>query len=217
MESLTLQRENHVPWRRSAVCLLTLSVVWNVAQAARINYLEVARMDAAAQLLQAEQARGSCNGHIECPCTIKTCIGARCPDCRFYDRAVGELEKMTIRAEQEQQPVAANMATFAAADAYVYIGECTVTSYCPCSICCGQWADGLTATGIPAVPGIVAVDPEVIPLGSVVVIGGQRYLAADTGVKGLHVDVCAGSHQDAKNFGVQTLAVWLETEEETHG
>ena len=134
-----------------------------------------------------------------------------------YDRAVGELEKMTILAEQEQQPVAARMATFEAVDAYVYIGECTVTSYCPCSICCGQWADGLTATGIPAVPGIVAVDPEVIPLGSVVVIGGQRYLAADTGVTGLHVDVCAGSHQDAENFGVQTLAVWMETEEKTNG
>ena len=102
-------------------------------------------------------------------------------------------------------------------DAYRYIGECTVTSYCPCEICCGQWADGLTTTGIPAVPGIVAVDPDVIPLGSVVVIGGQRYLAADTGVTGLHVDVCAAEHQDAEDFGVQTLAVWIETEEETHG
>ena len=147
-------------------------------------------MNTAAQLIQAEQSR---------------------------DRAVDELEKMTIRAEQGQQAVAAQRATFEAVDAYVYIGECTVTSYCPCEICCGQWADGLTATGIPAVPGIVAVNPEVIPLGSVVVIGGQRYLAADTGVTGLHVDVCAGSHQDAEDFGVQTLAVWIETEEETHG
>ena len=190
MERLTLQRAGHVSWRRSTACLLALSALWNVAQAVRINHLEVARMNTAAQLVQAEQAR---------------------------DRAMDDLEKMTIRAEQTQQPVAAQMTTFGAADAYVYIGECTVTSYCPCEICCGQWADGLTATGIPAVPGIVAVDPEVIPLGSVVVIGGQRYLAADTGVTGLHVDVCAAEHQDAEDFGVQTLAVWLETEEETHG
>ena len=190
MERLTLQRASHVSWRRSSACLLALSALWNVAQAVRINHLEVARLNTAAQLIQAELDR---------------------------DRAADELEKMTIPAEQGQQPVSAQMATFEAVDAYVYIGECTVTSYCPCEICCGQWADGLTATGIPAVPGIVAVDPEVIPLGSVVVIDGQRYLAADTGVTGLHVDVCAGSHQDAEDFGVQTLAVWMETEEETHG
>ena len=190
MERLTLQRANQVSRRRAAAGLLALSALWNVVQAVRINHLEVARMNTAAQLVQAEQAR---------------------------DRAVNDLEKMTIRAEQEHQPVAANMATFAAVDAYVYIGEGTVTSYCPCAVCCGQWADGLTATGIPAVPGVVAVDPEIIPLGSVVVISGQRYLAADTGVTGLHVDVCAGSHQDAEDFGVQTMAVWVETEEETHG
>ena len=123
---------------------------------------------------------------------------------------------MVVPAEQEQLPAAA-LAAFEAADAYRYIGECTVTSYCPCEECCGQWADGLTATGIPAVPGVAAVDPEVIPLGSVVIIGGQRYLAADTGVTGLWVDVCAAEHQEAEEFGVRTMAVWVETEEHPHG
>lgn len=176
--------------RRAAAGLLILSGLWNVVQAARINCLEVARMEIAAQLVQAEQARG---------------------------RALDELDKITIRAEHEQrEPIAQTMA-YEAVDAYRYIGACTITAYCPCEICCGQWADGLTATGIPAAPGIVAVDPEVIPIGSTVVIDGRRYLAADTGVTGLHVDVCVEDHQTADAMGVSTAEVWVERKGDSHG
>lgn len=93
----------------------------------------------------------------------------------------------------------------------VYAGEFSITAYCPCSICCGKWADGMTATGIPAEPGIVAVDPDVIPLGSIVVIGCQEYMAADTGsgVKGMHIDICTDSHDAAVAFGVQAADVWV--------
>ena len=196
MDTITLRQSRgrlpsrQVSWERTAAGLLALSALWNVAQAARINRLEVIRLETAAQLLQTEQAR---------------------------DRALEKLEKMTIQAEPEQKSVAAQTATFGVVDAYLYIGKCTITSYCPCAECCGQWADGLTATGIPAVPGVVAVDPEVIPLGSTVVIDGQRYLAADTGVTGMAVDICAQSHQEAEDFGVQTMAVWVETEGGQHG
>ena len=93
----------------------------------------------------------------------------------------------------------------------IYVGEFTVTAYCPCAECCGHWADGLTATGIPASGGIVAVDPAVIPLGSTVIIDGQQYLAADTGsgVDGMHIDICTNSHQEAEAFGKRTAAVWV--------
>ena len=95
---------------------------------------------------------------------------------------------------------------------YTYIGSCKVTAYCcePYEHICGT-GDGLTATGIPVTPGIVAVDPEVIPLGSTVVIDGQRYLAADTGgmVKGLHVDIAVPTHEEAVAFGSQAAEVWI--------
>ena len=93
----------------------------------------------------------------------------------------------------------------------IYVGEFTVTAYCPCAECCGHWADGLTATGIQAGPGVVAVDPDVIKLGSTVIIDGQQYLAADTGsgVDGMHIDVCTDSHQEAAAFGKQTADVWV--------
>ena len=46
------------------------------------------------------------------------------------------------------------------------------TGYCPCSICCGKYADGKTATWRDAQKAGVAVDPKVIPLGSHIDIPG---------------------------------------------
>lgn len=100
---------------------------------------------------------------------------------------------------------------YEAVGAYRYIGECAITAYCPCAECCGRWADGVTASGLPAGPGIVAVDPDVIPLGSTVIIDGMKYLAADTGsgVEGLHIDIFLASHEETVAHGVRTAEVWV--------
>ena len=125
---------------------------------------------------------------------------------RIRDHAVRELGSLTEEIERE-----AEQAAYAALDSIQYIGCCTITAYCPCEACCGRWADGLTASGLPAGPGIVAVDPEIIPLGSTVLIDGRQYLAADTGdlVQGLHVDICMETHAAAEEFGVQKAEVWV--------
>lgn len=61
---------------------------------------------------------------------------------------------------------------------------------CPACKYCGT--GGITATGRRAGPGIVAVDPRYVPLGSRLKIEGLPgvWLAADTGgdVKGLRLD-----------------------------
>ena len=50
------------------------------------------------------------------------------------------------------------------ADGLTYLGEFRVTHYCACSACCGQYADGVTATGTVASEGrTIAVDTSVIP------------------------------------------------------
>ena len=87
-----------------------------------------------------------------------------------------------------------------------YIEDCTLTAYCACSECCGEWADGITASGVPVQEGVtVAVDPDVIPLGAWVEIDGHQYHAEDTGgFGGNHVDVYFDSHDEALQFGVQT-------------
>ena len=117
--------------------------------------------------------------------------------------------RLANQAVQLQQVEAEQPAEHTADDHYTYIGECVITSYCPCEVCCGSWADGLTATGIPAEPGIVAVDPTVIPLGSTVIVNDREYMAADVGVKGLAVDICAAGHQEAADYGVQRQDVWV--------
>jgi 3D (Asp-Asp-Asp) domain-containing protein len=67
-----------------------------------------------------------------------------------------------------------------------------------------------TASGIWPEPGMVAVDPKLIPLGSTVWIQGLgTFLAADTGslVKGAHLDVYGLSYQEALAWGVQERSI----------
>ena len=91
--------------------------------------------------------------------------------------------------------------------------DCELTAYCPCELCCGQWAGGYTATGtVPTAGRTVGVDPEVIPLGATVYIDGQAYLAEDTGAfAGNIIDIYMESHEEALRFGRKEATVtWAE-------
>lgn len=94
----------------------------------------------------------------------------------------------------------------------IELGEFKITAYCPCSACCGDWADGLTYTETVATESrTIAVDPEVIPLGSTVEINGAEYIAEDIGgaIKDNRIDVFFNSHQDALEWGVQYHDIFL--------
>lgn len=126
--------------------------------------------------------------------------------------AVTAYGKLVAQVDAEEQERADQAAAYEAIEGYEYIGECTITYYC-CEAyehICGT-GTGLTATGIPVAPGMVAVDPDVIPLGSTVIIDGQEYLAADTGgaIKGNHVDIAVPTHQEALELGTKTAEVWV--------
>ena len=97
-----------------------------------------------------------------------------------------------------------------------YIGNFKCASYCttPYKHICGT-GDGITASGAPVTAGLtIAVDPEIIPLGSVVYIEdvGVR-VAQDIGgaVQGYCIDVAVeGSHADALRWpGYGYHEVWL--------
>ena len=69
-----------------------------------------------------------------------------------------------------------------------------------------------TATGIPAVRGVVAVDPRVIPLGTRLYIPGYGHaLAADTGrdIIGNRIDLCFDTVREAIVFGRQNIKVYI--------
>ena len=72
--------------------------------------------------------------------------------------------------------------------------------------------NGITATGLRARKGIVAVDPRVIPLGTKLFIPGYgEALAADTGgwIKGNRIDLCFESLEESFRFGRRKIRVYL--------
>lgn len=90
-------------------------------------------------------------------------------------------------------------------------GVFTVTAYCKCEKCCGVWTDSPTKSGTQPVEGrTVAVDPDVIPLGTEIIIDGNIYTAEDTGsaIKGNRIDIYFTDHQKAVEFGVKEKEVW---------
>ncbi len=96
----------------------------------------------------------------------------------------------------------------------IYLGEFTLTGYCPCVKCCGK-SDGITASGKKAKAShTIAVDKSVIPLGSKVLINGKVYVAEDVGgaIKGKKIDIFFNSHSEALAFGKQKGKVYLLTE-----
>lgn len=106
----------------------------------------------------------------------------------------------------------------------VYLGKFVINGYCSCAKCCGKWAsnrptdaDGeeivLTASGNGAIAcRTVAVDPSVIPLGTVIYIDGHAYVAEDTGsaVKGNVIDIYYSSHEYALEAGRQIKDVYMK-------
>ena len=80
-----------------------------------------------------------------------------------------------------------------------YLGTFEITAYCACSYCCNGSSDGLTYTETVATEGrTIAVDPSVIPLGSIVEINGVNYVAEDIGgaINENHIDIFFTSHLD---------------------
>ncbi len=74
--------------------------------------------------------------------------------------------------------------------------------------------DGKTASGTDTRDGIVAADPEVIPLGSRIRVSGAGeysglYHVADTGrtIKGREIDIFVPNEREAKRFGRRRVQV----------
>lgn len=102
------------------------------------------------------------------------------------------------------------------------LGEFLVTAYCPCPECCGIWSDQhperigtgyiqRTISGtIPKAGRTVGVDPDVIPLGTHIIVAGQEYVAEDAGAsKGNVVEIYFDSHEEALNWPMGEREVYL--------
>lgn len=93
----------------------------------------------------------------------------------------------------------------------IELDEYRVTAFCPGPCCCGEFADGITASGHVIQPGdkFVAA-PREIPYGTSLEIPGYGIVTVqDRGgsIKGKRLDVFFSSHQEALEWGVRNLKV----------
>ncbi len=73
-------------------------------------------------------------------------------------------------------------------------------------------AGGMTSTGWSANPGVVAVDPSVIPIGTKLYIPGVGTVRAEDtggGIRGYHIDICLSSADQANAWGGRTVTVYV--------
>lgn len=106
----------------------------------------------------------------------------------------------------------------------IKLGEFKTTAYCSCVKCCGIWSakhpsridtayiQRTNSGTIPTASRTVSVDPDVIPLGTVLIIDGHEYIAEDTGsaVKGKVIDIYFDSHKLAVEYGVQKKIIYIK-------
>lgn len=142
------------------------------------------------------------------------------------DKVAAAVKPMVIEVE----PVAELEPALEPEPELISLGEFKLTAYCSCSRCCSHWAynrpvdeDGkeivIGAAGEPLTAGYsIAVDPKVIPYGTVLIIDGKEYEAQDCGgaIKNKRIDVYFNSHKEALEFGVQYAEIFITREEYTN-
>ncbi|MBQ7370318.1 MAG: C40 family peptidase [Blautia sp.] len=95
------------------------------------------------------------------------------------------------------------------------LGQVVTSGYCNCSICCGQWSGGPTASGVyPTAQHTIAVDASnpFVPMGTHVIMNGVEYVVEDTGAfarYGVQFDVYYDNHATAQAHGHQTWDAYL--------
>jgi 3D (Asp-Asp-Asp) domain-containing protein len=127
-----------------------------------------------------------------------------------------EVERVTVSEEVVRAPVDQVVTSRAPSQLGArgaYTGKRTLrvlsTAYDPGPGSCGAYADGHTCNGKRAGYGVIAVDPQVIPLGAKLFVPGYGYgIAADVGgaIKGYRVDLGFNSRSGSFRWGKK----WVE-------
>jgi 3D (Asp-Asp-Asp) domain-containing protein len=123
-----------------------------------------------------------------------------------------EIKPTEAITEPTEKPIDPTEETIVNKPNLINLGEFRLTAYCNCKICCGKWAGGATASGaMPVANHTIAVDTDIIPFGTKVIINGITYVAEDTGsaIYGKRIDIYFDTHQEALNFGIQYADVYV--------
>ena len=117
--------------------------------------------------------------------------------------------RLTVQTTSEERTVTR---TLSVGDA---IGTVVTSAYCPCEICCGQWAGGPTASGVyPTENHTIAVDAynPLVPIGTKILMNGTVYTVEDTGNLnryGVDFDVFFDDHDTAWAWGHKSFTAYF--------
>lgn len=90
-----------------------------------------------------------------------------------------------------------------------YLGEWTISFYCNCPTCCGQWSGGATASGVMPSAWWTAATGD-LPFGTILYVDGLgTFEVQDRGTGYGWLDVFVGDHGEALENGLQTRSVWI--------
>lgn len=91
-----------------------------------------------------------------------------------------------------------------------YLGEWTISFYCNCPACCGQWSGGATASGVMPSAWWTAATGD-LPFGTILYVDGLgTFEVQDRGTRYGWLDVFVGDHGEALANGLQTRSIYIE-------
>ena len=129
-------------------------------------------------------------------------------DTKIHENLDIKVKKAAARNEEAARQQEEQVQTSRGAQRYSAAYTMEATAY----IASDGNGDGITAMGLVAQHGVVAVDPGVIPLGTRLYIPGYgEAIAADTGgaINGNRIDLCMNSYGEAMNFGRRYVTVYV--------
>lgn len=148
------------------------------------------------------QEAGYTLGDIEAAPGMDTKVGANLSIAVRDSAAKIEADRLAREARERQVETSRGVSRYSA----VYTME--ATAYLPTD---GS-PEGLTASGMAARRGVVAVDTGVIPLGTRLYIPGYgEAIAADTGgaIYGDRIDLCMENYDECMDFGRRNVTVYV--------
>lgn len=97
------------------------------------------------------------------------------------------------------------------AETLTYAGEWTITFYCDCPECCGQWSGmNSTASGQPPIPWYTVAAGYSYPFGTILYIDGFGYFEVmDRGVSDGWADIFVNNHGEIPSYGMTTTSVYI--------
>jgi peptidoglycan DL-endopeptidase CwlO len=176
--------------------------------ASRHDRLQSLESDAASAAADLDAARGERVSFIDQLASERS----------LNDRQISSLEGQARTAEARAHELAAQRALAPPPAPATPAPAATTTAPAPAGgraltvVATAYTGAGGTATGLPTGPGIVAVDPGVIPFGTHMTIPGYgEGVAADTGsaIQGARIDVWVPTEAQAEQWGVRTVTIYL--------